>query len=196
MTALQPSDRSRFKDASEAEQALREAWERCLTQGLVHPAVLAMDEMPHDKAAARFHEARGAIARPSPLTLGDSSELTAVTDKASSAKKPNQFVIESSRGRPGDDDPTKLMIREEGKAKAEATGRVNAASKTPGPEGKPSMREQIDSVADTKSDPAMSRQIAREHSRGRPMWLVGLIIALVVLAGAGAALYFSGVFGA
>ena len=44
MTALQPSDKVRFKDASEAEQALREAWERCLTQGLVHPAVLAMDE--------------------------------------------------------------------------------------------------------------------------------------------------------
>ena len=105
MTALQPSDKARFKDASEAEQALREAWDRCLTQGLVHPAVLAMDETPHDKAPARMHEPRGGV-RASPLTLGDSSEMTAVNDKPPA--KQNQFSIESTKGRPGDDDPTKL----------------------------------------------------------------------------------------
>src|SRR6185503_20449351 len=100
----QPSAGTRFKDASEAAQALREAWERCLTQGLVHPAVLAMDEMPHDKAPVRFHEPRGSssMARPSPVSLGDSAELTAVNDKPPQ-KKANQFVIESSkRPRPGD----------------------------------------------------------------------------------------------
>src|SRR5437867_1326577 len=47
MTALQPSDKTRFKDASEAEASLREAWDRCLTQGLVHPAILAMGEQSH-----------------------------------------------------------------------------------------------------------------------------------------------------
>src|SRR5687768_16942369 len=82
MTALQPSDKQRFRDASEAEQALREAWDRCLTQGLVHPSVLAMDELPHDKAPARMHEPRGG-ARPvgrHPLG-GDSEELTAITSE-------------------------------------------------------------------------------------------------------------------
>src|SRR3954467_4416067 len=66
MTALQSSSKTRFQDASEAERALREAWDRCLTQGIVHPAVLAMEEMPHDKAPARLHEARG----PKPLAAG------------------------------------------------------------------------------------------------------------------------------
>src|SRR3954469_19325369 len=101
MTALQPSDRARFKDASEAEQALRDAWDRCLTQGLVHPAVLAMDEIPHDKAPVRMHEPpRGArpVQMPSPLTLGDSQELTAIDDKPPRPKgvaAGNQFIIES-----------------------------------------------------------------------------------------------------
>src|SRR5437763_1963328 len=61
MTALQPSDKTRFKDASEAEAALREAWDRCLMQGIVHPAVLAMDEVPHDKAPPRMHEPKGGV---------------------------------------------------------------------------------------------------------------------------------------
>src|SRR5688500_2403518 len=104
MTALQPSDKARFKDASEAEQALREAWERCLTQGLVHPSVLAMDEMPHDNAPVRFHEPRGARGA---QTFGDASTAAPVNDKP----KQGGFVIESTKARPGDDDPTKLMVR-------------------------------------------------------------------------------------
>ncbi len=91
MTALQPSDRARFKDASEGEQALREAWDRCLTQGLVHPAVLAMEELAHDKAPARMHEPRGGARKPAPPPL----------------------VIESSRDARGDDDPTTLHVRED-----------------------------------------------------------------------------------
>src|SRR5688500_4191858 len=82
MTALQPSHSARFKDAFEAEQALREAWERCLNQVLVHPAVLAMDEMSHGKAPVRFHGPRGATRQP--IALVDTSELTAVN-----AQKPN-----------------------------------------------------------------------------------------------------------
>ena len=114
MTALQPSDRARFKDASEAEQALREAWDRCLTQGLVHPAVLAMEEMPHDRVGSRMHEPRG-ISRPSvpvpvlqPLVPNDSNEVTAIDDNM--LGKP--LTIESKKpARVGDDDPTMLQIR-------------------------------------------------------------------------------------
>jgi serine/threonine-protein kinase len=112
MTALQPSDRSRFKDASEAEQALREAWDRCLTQGLVHPAVLAMEEMPHDKVSARMHEQRNLPARPqvaAPLLPHDSNELTTFDDDLG---KP--LTIESKKQiRIGDDDPTVLQVRAE-----------------------------------------------------------------------------------
>src|SRR3569623_1354545 len=84
MTALQPSDTKRFKDASEAEQALREAWDRCLTQGLVHPAVLAMDETPHDKAPVRMHEPRGGarpyVPLPHVASFADTNETTAIDD--------------------------------------------------------------------------------------------------------------------
>src|SRR5262245_54214341 len=78
MTALMPSDKSRFKDASEAEAALREAWDRCLIQNLVHPAVLAMDEVPHDKAPARMHDPRGQVARPPLASMSDTTEVTAI----------------------------------------------------------------------------------------------------------------------
>src|SRR5690349_2775731 len=109
MTALQSSDKARFKDASEAEQALREAWDRCLTQGLVHPAVLAMEEMPHDKVPPRMHEPRGAAARPvAPIHASDSGEMTAIDEKM--LAKP--LAIESSKPRVGDDDPTVLAVKD------------------------------------------------------------------------------------
>jgi eukaryotic-like serine/threonine-protein kinase len=193
MTALQPSDKVRFKDASEAEQALREAWDRCLTQGLVHPAVLAMDEMPHDKAPARMHEPRGAV-RPAPVSGrpvigGDSEETTAITDP------PKPFQIEATKIRPGDDDPTKLMVRDQAPPKGEPTSLGFGAQKWPAPEIKQSgPRDAADSAADTKADPSViQRAEAAAPPSGR-----GLIIASVVLLllSAGAAgLYFSGLLG-
>ncbi|HEX4421334.1 MAG TPA: serine/threonine-protein kinase [Kofleriaceae bacterium] len=110
MTALQSSDRARFKDSSEAEQALRDAWDRCLTQGLVHPAVLAMDETSHDKVGSRMHEARG-IARSSvavPIQPHDSAELTVDEDLPNTP-----LTIESKKQRITDDDPTMLQVRVE-----------------------------------------------------------------------------------
>jgi serine/threonine protein kinase len=192
MTALQPSDKVRFKDASEAEQALREAWDRCLTQGLVHPAVLAMDETPHDKVPPRMHEPRGG-ARPlvalSPQTLGDSQELTAIT-----APPTQPFVIESSKARPGDDDPTKLMVREEGRAKPDATVRgLGSGSKTPAPEltSGPHAGD-----ADTEADRSAvepAKPPVAQTGRGRGLLIASLIM---LLAGAGVAgLYFSGLVG-
>jgi serine/threonine-protein kinase len=189
MTALTPSDTDRFKDASEAEQALREAWERCLTQGLVHPAVLAMDETPHDKAPARMHEPRG-IARPSPLSLGDSSEVTAINNQPPA--KGGAFVIESSKGRPGDDDPTKLMIRDDGKQKPDSTSRGVGAKPVGAPPSGP--RVAIESAADTKADPAIAKAARAEHSGARRALLI-IMIAVLVLAAAGAGLYFGGMFG-
>jgi eukaryotic-like serine/threonine-protein kinase len=188
MTALQPSDKARFKDASEAEQALREAWERCLTQGLVHPAVLAMDEVPHDKAPVRMHEPRGMARASAPYSLGDSSEMTAVNNS------PKQgFVIESSRARPGDDDPTKLMVREEGKGKPDATTRGVGGAHTPSVEVKSGARAAIESAADTKADPPMARAVAG-NGRGRRVMIIA-IVALLILAAAAAGLYFGGMFG-
>lgn len=170
MTALQPRADARFKDASEAEQALREAWDRCLTQGLVHPAVLAMDEVSHDKAPVRMHEPRGAVRPPAPppMTMDASQELTAVTGKPPA---PASFVIESNKpGRPGDDDPTKLMVRDE--------------AKPPAPEP-----VKADSVADTKADPPSI--IETPKSKAALYVLAAIMLAVAAVAG----LYFGGVVG-
>nr|MBA3452359.1 serine/threonine protein kinase [Deltaproteobacteria bacterium] len=107
MTALQPSDRNRFKDASEAEQALREAWDRCLMQGIIHPSVLAMEETAHDKAPVRMHDPRGG--RPVAPANNDSQEVTAIDSKLLSGDKPLQ-IESTKKNRRGeeDDDPTML----------------------------------------------------------------------------------------
>lgn len=187
MTALQPSDRARFKDASEAETALRDAWDRCLTQGLVHPAVLAMEETAHDKVGARMHEVRGAKALPP-------SKITSET---------KQLVIESSRPVHGDDDdPTMLHVREELKpSKDDRTARGIAPAK--GPRSDKHDKHDISAV-DTKRDESTGATIderrrfgasvvARHEQRptARAIWIA---IALIVLAaGTVAALYFAGI---
>jgi eukaryotic-like serine/threonine-protein kinase len=193
MTALQPSDKKRFRDASEAEQALREAWERCLTQGLVHPSVLAMDEISHDRAPVKMHEPRGG-ARPSPLTLGDSQELTAITDRPPQKPAAVPFVIESGKGRVGDDDPTRLMVREEGKGKADpkvdpTMQGVGMSGKTPGLSSDPP----VDTSADTQSDPpAIGRAIAERRTGGGRGLMIAIAVVLVAAA-AVAGLYLGGI---
>jgi hypothetical protein len=141
MTALQPSDKTRFKDASEAEQALREAWDRCLTQGIVHPAVLTMEETAHDKVGPRMHEVRMAkssapmnqvsqvsqASQASQVVGVDSAEVTAIGSNMLGAVGPGaagQLHIESvKRSRNEDDDPTTLVVREEKPPKLDGTGR-------------------------------------------------------------------------
>jgi serine/threonine-protein kinase len=188
MTALQSSDRARFKDASEAEQALREAWDRCLTQGLVHPAVLAMEEMPHDKVPSRMHEPRGAVARAvAPIHASDSSEMTAIDDKM--LAKP--LAIESSKPeRVGDDDPTMLSVgargdRPSGKAQALEPDRTypdgSGAREAPQTEKDPS---KIVPVAVVRSG---SGERLRSH-----LPLV-IVVAMVVLAAVVGLLFVGGV---
>jgi len=194
MTALMPSDRQRFKDASEAEQSLREAWDRCLTQGLVHPAVLAMEELSHDKAPVKMHEPRG-FARPHPQVGSDSAEVTTID------AKPMQFIIESSKGtRPGDDDPTRLVVRDDKPGKPDATQR-GVGGNTPAPERRTDNKSGKAPVVDTIPDrttpdvtkpevaPFGANVVQRKSSRG--LWLV--IALLLVAAGALAVLYYSGV---
>jgi serine/threonine protein kinase len=155
MTALQPSDKTRFKDASEAEAALREAWDRCLTQGLVHPAVLAMDEIPHDKAPVRMHEPRGVVRASAPLPVAtafsDTNETTAIDNRI--AEKAQALVIES-KGKPrGDDDPTTLMVRDDVIAKPAKKGDptrqgVGGIQKTPPPERVEKIKVANDTIED------------------------------------------------
>ena len=208
MTALQPSDRTRFKDASEAEQALREAWDRCLTQGLVHPAVLAMEEMSHDKVSSRMHESRNVqrvVVPVAPLLPNDSNEMTAIDDHM--LGKPLQ--IESKKPvRDGDDDPTMLQVRVDelrgpdrgdrgdrgdrpsGKSKPLDPNRTKAEH----PSGDSSSAVRVEDVAPTENEAktaasAVARTGAPRGSR-LPFLIVLVIIALVAAA---VGLYVSGV---
>jgi serine/threonine-protein kinase len=197
MTALQPSAKTRFQDASEAETALRQAWERCLTQGIVHPAVLAMDEMSHDKAPARMHEVRGALARPSPTSLGDSSEMAAIDTKATNPIPKKALVIDQGKGVVRDDDPTMLMVRDELKAKTDPTSRgIGGSSKTPAKKDGDADGKS-DGAADTNAEPPslIGRRMAEAHKRGSSTWLIVAIAAVVMAAAAAAGLYFTGVVG-
>ena len=188
MTALQSSATARFKDASEAEQALRDAWDRCLTQGLVHPAVLAMEETAHDKAPVRMHEVRNATPFPPRVPAGADSE---------------PFIVESVKKRVGDDDPTMLHNRAEKPAKGDATWHgVGSSGKTPSPVLNPSggkerndasgaRRQQDEVVTDVVSaQPVVGKSIANRKSSKVPL----VILLILLLGGAAfAGLYFAGI---
>ncbi|CAN5875516.1 hypothetical protein BH11MYX2_BH11MYX2_17990 [soil metagenome] len=201
MTALQPSDRARYKDASEAEQALRTAWDRCLTEGLVHPAVLAMEETVHDKAAARFHEVRAAAHRapvmPPAVAGGDTGEHTTRDSKP--------YAIEASKkARYGDDDPTMLHVRDQMPSKGEPTrqgvgGAPNMRTPQPSPGSGPRPAPSSGSLRvpneaeiptdTTKPLPARIGQAIVERKRSN-VPLIALMVILLV-AGSIAVLYFT-----
>jgi serine/threonine protein kinase len=194
MTALQPSDRTRFKDASEAEQALREAWDRCLTQGLVHPAVLAMEEMPHDKVPPRMHEPRGAVARPvAPIHTSDSGELTAIDEKMLA----RPLAIESRKpGRVGDDDPTVLSVRD-GKADGARGDRPSGRARALEPERSYPDGSGAREAPGTEKDPSKIVPIAGDRTgsgeRLRPKLPLIIVVAMIVLAAVVAAMFLGGV---
>jgi eukaryotic-like serine/threonine-protein kinase len=220
MTALQPSDKTRFKDASEAEQALREAWDRCLTQGLVHPAVLAMDEVPHDKAPVRMHEPRGIARTPQPpkieslpvaTAFSDTNETTAIDNRI--AEKAQALVIES-KGKPrGDDDPTTLMVRDDVAKivpkKGDPTRQgVGGVQKTPPPERLKPPNDTIEDMparsdSEIATNPPSPREPKKKSARiavpakAKPdnmSRVLMVAVAILLLAGATAvALYVGGV---
>lgn len=55
MRALDPSADVRYRDAIEAEQALRRAWDLCLGSSLVAPSCLTAEEVPHEKVGSTMH---------------------------------------------------------------------------------------------------------------------------------------------
>ncbi len=198
MTALQPSDRTRFKDASEAEQALREAWDRCLTQGLVHPSILTMEEMPHDKAPARMHDPRTAT-RSAAIGV-DSAAVTAIAPGGVDAQGANPFVIESNLpGRLGDDDPTTLVVRDDMRPpKGDPTARgvgSGLAAKMKSAKDMGNARSGFsippDTVPDsTQRQPQRFGQSIAERSSSKLVWIA--IAVVLVIAAAVAVLYFAG----
>jgi serine/threonine-protein kinase len=193
MTALQPSDKTRFKDAGEAEAALREAWDRCLMEGIVHPAVLAMDEIAHDKAPARMHEPKPGTRPPSGFS--ESQEVTTIDPIPPVKPPPPPLVVEGAKKRIGDDDPTLMMVRDHdvgGKddtAKSAGPTSVAASSTNKTPKLPP--------VIDTsKTEPQPAFKLpgsAPRNSLPLPM-MIAIAVLLLVAATVGG-LYLGGIVG-
>jgi serine/threonine-protein kinase len=184
MRALQPSDKTRFKDASEAEAALREAWDVCLTQGIVHPAVLAMDEITHDKAPARMHEPKAGTPRPI-SAFSESQQLTAIDPVPPGVKHAVEpMVVESGKKRVGDDDPTLMMVREqEVKAKVDATTKGIA----------PAAKDTLDDKATNPVPQVTDKVKATKQSLPLPV-MVAIAVLLLAAATVGG-LYLGGIVG-
>lgn len=94
LAALHPAAGDRYRDCADAEVALRRAWEHCLTSGLIGPAALTAEETPHEKVGIEFHQ----VNPPAPTNLGH-------TDGG-------LVIAASKQERYGDDDPTKIMVRD------------------------------------------------------------------------------------
>ncbi|HEY6035847.1 MAG TPA: hypothetical protein VIV58_16345, partial [Kofleriaceae bacterium] len=148
---------------------------------------------------------------PHVASFADTNETTAIDDKIpakAKALKEQQLVVESTKGRRGeDDDPTTLMVREEAAARAkvkDATTRgVVPAEKTPAPvkisPPPDTIPEGANSTRDTKAEerlsspPVVGKGMRERQPRPMPRALL-IVIAVLLLVGATAVgLYVGGV---
>jgi hypothetical protein len=98
MRALASDPKERYKTAQEADKALSDAWDKCLNEALVHPSALTATEQPHAKVHGPMHSgAKGAKSPPPTPSLDDA---------------PTKRMVIESESDIGDDDPTRLVIRE------------------------------------------------------------------------------------
>jgi hypothetical protein len=106
MRALETSSEKRYRDGAEIESALRDAWDRCLTQGLVHPSVLAMNELPHEKAPPLMHAARASAPVAAPVVAQSGIDDGKTLDFASHRPAPANAAHY-------DDEKTTVLVRDD-----------------------------------------------------------------------------------
>jgi len=211
MRALSPGYGERMRDGADAEKALRETWERCLKEGLVSPAALAGDEVPHEKVGATMH---GQVTNPPRTASGPATKPdragppppppaghVEAPDPGETAVRPRPagkhgktkrdreagpvLVIESQgRDRVGDDDPTRILVREDMRPRGDTSDRTVRE-----PE-KMAERAAEAQAAERRGrgDGALRGVDADVPPGGAPTWLVALFV-LVVLGGIGFAVW-------
>ncbi len=112
MRALGSSTKLRFRDGAEAEHALKQAWEECLVSGLVAPASLTGVETPHERAPEQMHVLPTNVTpAPAPIHVVASGAGAARSGK--SKEKDGPVLIIESENTAHDDDPTRIMVRDE-----------------------------------------------------------------------------------
>jgi serine/threonine protein kinase len=198
MMALHPSAAERYKDGADAEAALRKAWDYCLTQNLVLPSSLIGEEVAHERVGAQMH---ARVTNPSAAPHDPRGFVIEA--------RPGEKV--------SDDDPTRILVRDRdgigadterddggdrtmdmrNAAKRSGGGSGRSASRDPGGATRP-LSDQADRRGDGRDKkigrpeqtPVVGRGAGASTSStaagGMPRW-VWLIIALVAVAGGGAA---------
>ncbi|MBE7451856.1 MAG: serine/threonine protein kinase [Kofleriaceae bacterium] len=96
LQALEPAAARRFKDAAEAEAALRRAWETCLRDGLVTPMALAGDELPHERVGKTMH---AAVTAPAASTRTERPGATTTPLAPATAGRGTADLLPARRGR-------------------------------------------------------------------------------------------------
>jgi hypothetical protein len=227
MRALSSGSGNRMRDGADAEAALKEAWERCLKEGLVSPMALAGEEMAHEKVGSTMH---GGVTNPQgsqwggpstkverppptpqPTRTPDGSEAddglstarrdpqkgppTRPAGKPKASKKADEgpYVIETrGKERVGDDDPTRILVREreEPRTERDPSSAVREREKSPAVAKKPSSPA-AGAIAKKKSaPPAASTGDVVGPGDGTPAWLIAMIVIIVLGAGAVATWWF------
>jgi tRNA A-37 threonylcarbamoyl transferase component Bud32 len=221
LVALDPSATRRYKDAAEAEAALRKAWEGCLRDGLVSPMALAGDEVAHERAGKTMHAAvtsqtkndrsadRGAGSslgsagasfeglRTEDLLVGDETDPGQVTARrdppggggggGGGADGGAMLVVQPmGKGRVGDDDPTRVVHRDE-PVKTAKTPAAKPARSIGDPAGVGSSAKHAPVKGARRDDEAVSQKrpadgIIRPQPPSKAPWIFVMVLVASIAA--------------
>ncbi len=215
LVALDPSASRRYKDAAEAEVALRKAWEGCLRDGLVSPMALAGDEIAHERAGKTMHAAvtsqtrndqRGPASsvagsalgvsedalRTEDLMVGDETDPGQVTARREGPGGGGgggggaQLVVQPmGKGRVGDDDPTRVVHRDD---RRDSPGRAAATqmARPSGKSGKTPIKAAEGSSSERRADKRESGKrgdgIIRPAPPSRAPWIFVMVLVASIAA--------------
>ena len=204
LVALDPAAARRYKDAAEAEVALRKAWEHCLRDGLVTPMALAGDEVPHERAGKAMHAAvtsqskndRTAPLAPQtamlrtedlvPQTEGGETDPGLVTERRDGGA---MLVVQPmGKGRVGDDDPTRVVHRDSGPRGTDKVPKPEGKGSPPG--SKPGDRNEksersdqaIAKTGEKRTDKAAAREGKRSDAPSKAPWIFVMVLVASIAA--------------
>jgi len=180
MAALAPDPAERYKTAEQADVALSAAWDRCLNEALVPPSVLTATEKLHAQVSGPMHGAADLGA-----TVPSLAPIMDLEDA------PTNRVVIASEHAVGDDDPTRIVIRERSQPGDDAGDRDDASVPIPIDEVAPPPDPDLIDAARATADKAAARLSATDTLlRAGPatnlwLWLTIVLVALALAAVAG-----------
>ncbi len=188
MTALESDPSTRFQTAEEAEKALTKAWDKCLNDALVHPSALTAQEKPHASVRGPMH---GPPSGPPPKPPAPPAE------REPSAGETAPMIVRGKEATVGDDDPTRIMIREESDIESEKTATSARSASDPSvviDEMEPELSEDERIMAMAKKTAKGGRSsdtatLTPSQQDAPTMWTWVVLVLVAVVGGAVAAFY-------